>query len=125
MSTARLVESGNPASYRVEREQSCAVVVATGEIDLHTAPGLRRALAVAVALSGHVVVDLTEVSFMDSTGLAVVLRARGRGGQPSVSLVQPPRMLRRVLHLTGLSDVLPVYRTRQNAIDRTDREHGM
>jgi anti-sigma B factor antagonist len=125
MTTAQTVETGNPASYRVEREQGCAVVVASGEIDLHTAPGLRRALAVAVTMSGRVVVDLTDVSFMDSTGLAVVLRARGRGGRPSVSLVHPPRMLRRVLHLTGLSDVLPVYRTRQNAIDQTDREHGM
>jgi len=124
MTTARMVQTG-PATYRVEREQGCAVVVASGEIDLHTATGLRRAVAVAATLSGSVVVDLTDVDFMDSSGLAVVLRARGRRGTPSVSLVHPPRMLRKVLHLTGLSDVVPVYRTRQNAIDRTGREHTM
>ena len=125
MTTPRMVETGSPATYRVEREQGCAVVVASGEIDLYTAPGLRRALAVAVTLSGHVVVDVTDVDFMDSTGLAVVLRARGHGRRPAVSLVHPPPMLRKVLHLTGLSDVVPVYRTRQNAIDETDREHAM
>ena len=124
MTTPRMVQTGSPATYRVEREQGCAVVVASGEIDLHTAKGLRRALAVAVELSGHVVVDLTDVNFMDS-GLAVVLRARGRDGMPSVVLVHPPHMLRKVLHLTGLSDVVPVYRTRQNAIDETGREHRM
>ena len=119
------VDTDNLASYHVERAQDSAVVVASGEVDLYTAPGLRQAIAAAVTLSGRVVVDLTDVVFMDSTGLGVVLRARGRGRVPSISLVNPPPMLRKVLHLTGLSDALPVYPTRQDAIDETARERAM
>src|SRR5262245_14775861 len=111
MTASWMVETHDPASYRVEHEQGCAVVIATGEIDLFAANEFRRALDRAAALSGRIVVDLTDVDFMDSTGLGVVLRARGRGRLPSISLVRPPRMLRKVLHLTGLSEVLPVYPT--------------
>jgi anti-sigma B factor antagonist len=119
------VETGNPASYRVEGEQGCAIVVASGVIDLDTAAEFQRALDLAVTLSGRIVVELADVRFMDSTGLGIVLRARDRGNSPSISLVQPPKVLRKVLHLTSLGEVVPVYPTRQDAIDETNREHPM
>ena len=123
--TTSMVEHNYPAAYRVEQEQGCAIVVASGEIDLHGAPDFRQALERAAAFSGRIVVDLTDVSFMDSTGLGVLLRARGRGRLPSISLVHPPHMLRKVLHLTTLSEVLPVYASRQDAIEGTEPEQPM
>ena len=125
MTSPWMVETGNPASYRVEHEQGCAIVVGSGEIDLATVAEFHRALDVAAALSGRIVVDLEDVRFMDSSGLGVVLRARGRGRPPSISLVRPPNVLRKVLHLTSLGELLPVYPTRQDAIDETNREHLM
>jgi len=125
MASPWTVGTGNPASYRVEHEQCCAVVVGSGEIDLQSAPEFSRALEVAAALSERVVVDLQDVRFMDSTGLGVVLRARGRDGHPSISLVRPPNVLRKVLYLTSLGEVLPIYPSRQDAIAETNREHLM
>jgi anti-anti-sigma factor len=61
---------------RVSSEQSgdATIVVAEGELDLHTAPTLQAeidsALAQNVAL---IVVDLSKVDFMDSTGLSVIV----------------------------------------------------
>lgn len=126
MTASWIVDTGdNPATYRVERVQGCAIVTATGEIDVHSAAGLRRALAQAATFSDWLVVDLSEVSFIDSTGLGVLLRARGRGQRRSISLVNPPQMLRKVLHLTTLNQILPVYPSRQAALDEARREQEM
>ena len=70
-----------PASFRVEEMHERAVVVASGDIDMTTASGLREALAAATQASAHVVLDLTSVKFMDSSGIAVLLNAyRDRAG---------------------------------------------
>jgi anti-sigma B factor antagonist len=57
-----------------------------GEVDLVTAPALATALAGATAEPGDVTVDLREVSFMDSTGLRVLLEARERLGESGRSM---------------------------------------
>ena len=64
-----------PASFRLEEIRGRAVVVASGEIDMTTAPGLREALGAASQVSAQVVLDLTSVTFLDSSGIAVVLGA--------------------------------------------------
>ena len=64
-------------------EQVC-VVTATGEVDAHTAHALRDVLVRVIAAGGiHLVVDLSAVTFIDSSGLGVLVgrlkdvRARG------------------------------------------------
>ena len=59
-----------------ERSSLPVVVMARGEIDLDTAPSLGRALADALRAHRDVVLDLTEVTFMDCTDLNVLLAAR-------------------------------------------------
>ncbi|MFF8648364.1 STAS domain-containing protein [Streptomyces griseoluteus] len=55
-----------------------SVITVRGEIDLHTCPQLARAAAV-IPLSGKALqVDLSDVSFMDSSGLNLLLRLRRR-----------------------------------------------
>lgn len=81
-----------------------------GEIDIQTAPELLRRLDEAV--EGHpgetVVVDLGRVTFVDSSGLGVLVvgdrRARATGGR--VVVAEPAPSVRRVLDLTGLDKVL-------------------
>ena len=51
-------------------------VVAVGEIDLVASPEFRQALSVAISRARDVDVDLTEVSFMDSSGLCALLEAK-------------------------------------------------
>lgn len=76
-----------------------------GELDLHTAPQLREALTSAIdAGRRQVLVDLSDVAFMDSTALGVLVaglkRTREAGGD--LALVVPQGPPRKVLTLTGL-----------------------
>lgn len=89
-------------------------MIATGEIDFHTSPGLRQALTTAAESSDRIVLDLSRVTFLDSTGIGVMVHAlnqgRARHGR-SLCLVGPTGVVRRVLDLTQVSDVFPTYAT--------------
>lgn len=87
-----------------------AVVDVRGDVDLMSADRLRQALAQAVAVSPHVTVDLTEVGFIDSSGLSALVwghrQAEEAGG--SLQLRRPSPMLRRLLELTRLETILTI-----------------
>jgi anti-sigma B factor antagonist len=96
------------------------VVWARGEIDLFTAPVLRRQLNEAVGRNAaRVIVDLSDVSFMDSSGvhaLILALRTAQRGGG-SVGLVGACRTVERVLVLSRLDELFPLHATMEQALD--------
>ena len=95
----------------VETKGSARVVRASGEVDVVTAPLLRDRLNGAVNEgSGDVVVDLAEVTFMDSTGVAVLIGARNglRGTDRKLLLRNPTAPVRRVLEMLALAEVLPI-----------------
>jgi anti-sigma B factor antagonist len=83
-----------------------------GEVDVSTAPELRSKL-LAVAQSGQktAVVDLTNVTFVDSTALGVLVSAlkrfRSNGGDLRLVVTQPH--ITKVLEITGLTDVFAIY----------------
>lgn len=90
-------------------------VVPTGELDLVTAPLLARALVEAEGAgdgSAPIVLDLTGVTFMDSSGLAAVLEAVQRGeehgGNGRLGIVPGEGVVVRVLELADLMDSLPL-----------------
>ena len=92
-------------------EGGWSVVDVGGEIDVFTAPKLREHLVgVIEGGSSHLVVDLLDVSFMDSTGLGVLVgalrRVRETGGE--LVLVCAEGAVRRVLGITGLDQLFPV-----------------
>jgi anti-sigma B factor antagonist len=101
----------------VERDGDVAAVVAGGEIDLYGAPELSDALA-SVGRERRVVIDLTAVSFLDSTALGVVVGAvrelRAQGGAARVVL--PKGSARRIFELTTLDQVLPLEESRAGAL---------
>jgi anti-sigma B factor antagonist len=83
-----------------------------GEVDMATAPALEAALEEAIRDSaGAVLVDLSGVEFLDSSGLQVLMRARARLGTEdrALALVCPFGPVRRVFELAGLSDVFTLY----------------
>ena len=98
-------------SLTTTTHESAAVVSVGGEVDLGTAGELSDYLIAAMQQAGpHLVVDLSGVSFMDSTGLKVLLASNKRvhlvGGH--LALAAPGRSVRKVLAVTGLDQTFVV-----------------
>jgi anti-sigma B factor antagonist len=88
------------------------VIEVSGEIDLMAGPQLREELLPLTQTEApHLILDLKEVSFVDSTGIGVLVgalkRARENGGALAYCSVQP--RVYRVLQITGLLQALPLY----------------
>jgi anti-sigma B factor antagonist len=115
---------GSQLTFTVHPNGHGVVLRVGGEVDLSTSPQLHAKLVdlVEVGEAGSVVVDLTPVAFMDSTGLSVLLaahkRARADGG--SIRLVCPEGPVLRVLRLTGMDKVLSVYGSLAQAVAAQD-----
>lgn len=97
-----------------------AGVAVRGEIEIVTAPRLTAALDEAIrTTSGPFAIDLAAVDFLDSSGIHSLVRARallGREDRP-LALVCPRASIRRVLELTGLDQLVPVYASRDDLAD--------
>ncbi|RKQ91614.1 anti-sigma B factor antagonist/stage II sporulation protein AA (anti-sigma F factor antagonist) [Solirubrobacter pauli] len=95
-----------------------AVVAVTGEITFSNVAALDRQLALALAEATHLVVDLTAVAFIDSSGLSTLLtasaRAREDGGTVALVLTQdePPSIFR----FRGVDRLLALYPSREAAL---------
>jgi anti-sigma B factor antagonist len=98
-----------PDPFRVEVRfiGSTARVTLTGELDLLTAPELERALErIAIGGAERVVLDLRALAFLDSTGLALILRFSGRASEDGsvFELVRGRRGVQRVFAISGVED---------------------
>lgn len=96
-----------------------------GEIDLHSAPGLKSELAkLAEAAGALVAVDLSEVTFLDSTGVGTLVgglkKVRENGGKLVFFGVRP--RVKRVLEITGLLRALPIFDNREMALESLQNE---
>jgi anti-anti-sigma factor len=92
-----------PLRIRIERSPDRDCVVVHGELDIYTAPSLERAvLEVERARPLLLVIDLMGLSFIDSTGLSVLLAAaeRARREGRRLIVVRPPLPALRVFTLT-------------------------
>ena len=91
--------------YKAENRQ--LTITLTGELDHHAAKGLMDSIdrLLEQVLPARTLLDLGELSFMDSSGIAVVLRAKRRMEALSGTLmvVNIPRQAARVLETAGLS----------------------
>jgi anti-sigma B factor antagonist len=103
-----------------EHDQDVAVLSVHGEVDLETAPALWKTLLPALEhQTGPVVVDLSAVTFMDSTGVHALVDARRRLALQNRRLAIVCRdggQVHRLLALVGLLDALAVYRSRESAV---------
>jgi anti-sigma B factor antagonist len=104
----------------VERtsQDGVELVLVGGELDIATASRLISVLnsSVAEAIKA-VVVDLTDVGFMDSTGLALLINARRRLAlrRKGFAVVCPPGPLRRVFEITDMVETLHVCPDQESA----------
>lgn len=89
-----------------------------GEIDIGTVQDLEAALDAAIRESdGAFIIDLSDVGFLDSSGLHVLLRARSLLGRKdrALAVICQPGPVRRVLELSGTADLFFTYGSREEA----------
>lgn len=103
----------------IRHHGASAVVTTAGELDHHTAELLRESLEGCVADGyARLVVDCSQLEFMDSTGLNVLLGARlkaeAAGGGVHLAEMQP--MVARVFEITGADAVFTVHDTLDTAL---------
>ena len=96
----------------------------TGSLDIATSPTVRAALTSASERGSHrLIVDLTRVDFLDSTGLGALIggqrRAKEFGGE--VRLVAKEGQILRLLRITGLLKVFAVYPNLDEAVKQGER----
>ncbi len=86
-------------------------IAPTGELDIATTPALEQAIADATAEPGvTLVLDLRELTFMDSTGLRTLAQTNARAEQDGFTLAiwRGSRQIERVLEISGLGALLPL-----------------
>jgi anti-anti-sigma factor len=94
-------------------------IAVRGELDLSTAPELEGPLDEALTSGGgSILIDLSECEFIDSTGIAMLVRAWQRldGEGRGMVICSYNDQVRRVLDITGLEVSIPVHRTREEAL---------
>ncbi|HEY3332365.1 MAG TPA: STAS domain-containing protein [Capsulimonadaceae bacterium] len=91
----------------------------SGEIDIYTAPLFKESI-IGLVDEGHanILIDMTNVAFMDSSGFGTLLSAskplRPMGG--SLSLTGCNEAISRMLEITRLNTLVPVYKTLDEAL---------
>ncbi len=108
---------------QIEEAAEYTVCRPVGELDAYTVGQFRESLG-DLASSGRLVIDLSEVPFMDSAGLGALIggirRAREAGGQVAVACSRPT--LTRLLHTTGFDRIVPVTETIEESITALDED---
>lgn len=96
------------------------MVAVRGELDLGTAPELQAPLDAAVAAGEPLLLDLSGCEFIDSTGIAMIVRAwqqlGGNGEVGGVAICSGNEQVRRVLEITGLELSIPIEPSREEAL---------
>jgi anti-anti-sigma factor len=102
----------------VEKRDGATVVSLAGELDLYNAEDVRAALLECCAEEPSVlVVDLAEVTFIDSTALGVLIEARSRlADRSGFRLAAPGLEVRRALEVSGLDRHFVVHDTVADAV---------
>ena len=98
----------------VEQANDRTVVTVAGEIDLSTSEQLDGAVIDALAKeTKHLTLDLSEVTFLDSSGLGVIVKAlkRAKESETVFDVITANDRVLKVFKLTGLDAVIQIYPT--------------
>lgn len=106
--TERRQKNSEPEfSVLTEPEGNGFVVSVYGELDMASAPMLEKQIKrLQWADAAEIVVDMSGLHFIDSTGLQVLVRAHRRAGKGQLTMLRGSRNVHRVFELTGLDAVL-------------------
>lgn len=103
----------------VQKVDGCPVLMVEGEIDIYTAPMFKQAVVGLVSEGNtNVVIDLSGVTFMDSSGFGTLLgatrRLRPAGG--GLHLAGANTTIQRMLRLTRLDTIMELYDSAEEAV---------
>ncbi len=102
---------GSEFSVSVHVEGPVEIVAVRGEVDIATADAVRADLLAALDRSPNVVLDLREVGFMDTQGLAVVIEAERMAAEDDerrFAITRAPDHVHRLFEMIGLTQRLKV-----------------
>jgi anti-anti-sigma factor len=94
------------------------VIELSGELDDDSAPDVRTLLPRLTLQAGQqLVIDLTGITFCDSSGITVLIAARNHAlaARADIALAAVPDRVNRMLHIVGLDQVFPTHPTAQAA----------
>ena len=112
-------ESPDSAIREIRREGDAVVVVAAGDIDLHQSVEFQQSLAKVVATApGRIVINLAGVPYMDSSGLAslVKLLSQVRRTKIELKLCSLTERVRSMFEITRLDSVFDISPSEQEAL---------
>jgi anti-sigma B factor antagonist len=99
--------------HEVIKNEGASIVVLKGDVDLESSPAAREILLKSVDGAGRVLVDLSSVTYIDSSGVASLVEAlqaaKRNGGKFALVAASDPT--RRVLELARLDKVFTMYAT--------------
>ncbi len=99
--------------YKVEKQSGFSIVALTGEVDLSWSPDARKAILETLAARTPTLVDLSAVTYIDSSGVASLVEgyqnARKTGVEFGLIGVSPAAL--GVLELARLDKVFPIYKS--------------
>lgn len=104
--------------HNLREERGHSVVGLKGDVDLESSPVARKVLLDCIKSKGGVLVDMSEVSYIDSSGVASLVEslqaAKSEGG--AFALVSVSESAMRVLELARLDKVFPIFDTVEAAV---------
>lgn len=119
MNAKQPVVGDRPLTIQVERRERAAVVRLSGSASMEVSSQIQHCL-VGLASEGVpiIAVDMSELDFIDSTGLGGIVAAhlKARHTRGSVRLVNPRPSIRQELVLTRLTQLFPIFRNVEQAL---------
>ena len=98
-------------------DDATRIVRVSGELDLYTAPEFERALSLNGDASGRFVVDLSECTFIDSTGLGILVAAHRRNGGSALLIVTSGLEVSRAFDVSGLDRHVTLHSNLASALE--------
>lgn len=111
--------SNSPCVKIIRQEGTAAIIELTGEVDLHHTPAVHKALLVMCQDKPHqLVIDMTEVSYLDSSGIGVLVEVfrRVNGYEGQFKLAGVTQRVRSVFEITRLDKFFKMYPTVAEAL---------
>lgn len=117
----------SPAPFDVRKEQldgGVSAITVQGELDMNTAPQLEQQLEEALTDSeASIMLDLSQCEFIDSTGIALIVRSwqrldreAGGDGKGRLVLCSHNHQVRRLLKITGVESSISMHERRDEAL---------
>jgi len=107
----------NNYTFKTEEKDNITIIRLSGYIDLSNSPILRKKLAEAINNNANILIDLSEVTYMDSSGLATLVEAMQKlnKNKGSLKISGLTGEVKNIFEIARLNDVFSIYEDIQSA----------